>query len=134
MRGIEVAVFRFLFRGVRNELEAYAKLKDFLIAHGWIYKNGSKVEELHQYHVESDLECEVIIQETQGMPKLILDAERLFEDLKSDPSIEYVMTKYSNATEGIVYNNVDRYVQSVDVSKMKHEDMIIVFKTQPNHK
>lgn len=134
MRSIEVAVFRFLFRGVKEKSEAYAKLKDILVAHGWIDKNGSKVEELHLYHVESNLECEIIIQETNGMSKLIIDAKRLFEDLKSDSSIEYVTTKHSTATEKIVYNNVERYVQSVDVSNMKHGDMIIVFKPQPNHK
>lgn len=117
---------------INTKDEALENMIDLLQGNDWLTEQGAKKAPLESYYSDQDGTCHITLAEDMVTDEFKELSMELFDSLKSTPSIEYIKTIYSEATEDIVYNNIDRYakLQTIDISQMKQGDAILVYRKQ----
>ncbi|MBD5378441.1 MAG: hypothetical protein HDR74_00885 [Bacteroides sp.] len=130
MKVKEIAPFYFRFKSANDKNKSQEKLVDLLKENGWINERGDKNPHLEVYHSDENGECYVLLADEPNSEDIEDLVNELFDNLVNESDIEWVKVKKNPSTEGIIYNNVDKYqrLQSKPIQDMKTGDIMLVFK------
>ena len=128
MKVVEIAPFIFYFKDVDDKKTSYQLLINFLKANGWLNERGDRLSPLSSYHSDEHGICHVILAEDILTEEFINLSEEMFKNLVSVREIKWIKVGFHPATESIIYNNVDKYFQTIPIQNMSTGDMMLVFK------
>lgn len=130
MKVAEVAPFCFRFKTADDRKRSYELLVNFLKDNNWLNVRGDKLSPLTSYHSEDSGICNVLLSNDYISDEFIEQVDEMFENLIAHNDVEWIKVGFHPATEGIIYNNVDKYsqYQTVSIQEMAKGDMMVVFK------
>lgn len=129
MKIIEVAPFFFQFMPTTEKNKSYELLENFLRDNNWLNQRGDKILPLTSYHTDESVTCHVLLTNDCITEEFIDQTEELFDNLISQVNIKWIKVGYYPATEGIIYNNIDKYshLQTIPIQDMAKGDTMFVF-------
>ncbi|MDE5809040.1 MAG: hypothetical protein K2H59_02005 [Muribaculaceae bacterium] len=130
MKVEEVAPFFFRFKSARDKNKSQEKLVDFLKSNDWINDRGDKNPHLEVYHSDENGECYVLLADEPNSEDIEDLVNELFDNFVNESDIEWVKVKKNRSTEGIIYNNSDKYPENKPIINqgMPEGASILVFK------
>lgn len=130
MKVLETSSFIFAFRGQSSKANSYERLKQFLKENDWLSNMDVKIEPLSDYHSDNNGICYITLASEILSDDFTSNSEKLFHALVNDSTVEWIKVRYTDSTEGIVYNNVDFYgnFHQSEISEMKKGDIVLVHK------
>jgi hypothetical protein len=130
MKVMEVAPFCFRFKTITDKKKSYELLVNFLKDNNWLNARCDKMEPLTSCHTDESGACHVLLANDILSEEFIEDVDKMFDNLIADKDIEWIKVGFHPATEGIIYNNVDKYpqYQTISIQDMTKGDMMVVFK------
>ena len=85
---------------------------------------------LYSFHTEADGTCHILLANDFLSEDFVELTNEMFENLVSETDIEWIKVEFQSATEGIICNNVDKYLQyqTTPIQEMSKGDLMVVFK------